>query len=102
MTVVSPDQTTCRPTQPLHLWGGEKRLGEGSTAFLSTWAAAASFPHVWPQEDRTTLMTALRTSNAREVYMPIVVKWMVEAASNQDTDERALIVMLGSSILAGE
>ena len=27
---------------------------------------------------------------------------LVEAASNQDTDERALIVMLGSSILAGE
>ena len=47
-------------------------------------------------------MTALRTSNAREVYMPIVVKWMVEAASNQDTDERALIVMLGNCILAGE
>ena len=30
------------------------------------------------------------------------VKWLAEAASNQDTDERALIVMLGSSILAGE
>ena len=31
--------------------------------------------------------------------MLTVMKWVVEAASNPDMDERALIVMLGDSVL---
>ena len=75
---------------------------ESSTAFIRRWAAASPcppFPRAWSQEDHTMLMDTLRTSEARLFYMPSVVKWMVQAASNPDTDERALIVLLGNSML---